>query len=105
MSGLTKRVVYADRHLSVILGVDEGSLVSYAEISKGIHAYIKKNDLKNPKFVKAPSEPSQTEEVNVIAQASPASDTSDTSAIRECRDCGEPIPVDAIYCDMCGIQQ
>jgi len=105
MSGLTKRVIYADRHLSVILGVDEGSLVSYAEISKGIHAYIKKNDLKNPKFVKVHSEPSQTEEVNVIAQASPTSDTSDASAIRECRDCGELIPIDAIYCDMCGIQQ
>ena len=97
-------MIYADRHLSAILGVDEGSLVSYAEISKGIHAYIKKNDLKNRKFVKT-LEPSQPEEVNVIAQASPASDTSDTSAIRECRDCGEPIPVDAIYCDMCGIQQ
>jgi hypothetical protein len=95
-------MIYADRYLSVILGVNEGSLVSYAEISKGIHAYIKKNDLKNPKFVKTP-EPSQTEEVAVIAQDSQAPETS--AQMRECRDCGEPIPVDAIYCDMCGIEQ
>jgi len=106
MSGLTKRMIYADRHLSAILGVNEGSLVSYAEISKGIHAYIKKNDLKNPKFVKTP-EPTQTEEVTVIAQASQAPEKTETTSaqIRECRDCGEAIPVDAIYCDMCGVEQ
>ncbi|MGO9645563.1 MAG: hypothetical protein ACLPY5_12545 [Candidatus Bathyarchaeia archaeon] len=95
-------MIYADRYLSVILGVNEGSLVSYAEISKGIHAYIKKNDLKNPKFVRTP-EPSQTEEVTVIAQASQEPETS--TQLRECRDCGELIPAEAIYCDMCGIEQ
>jgi len=97
-------MIYADRYLSVILGVNEGSLVSYAEISKGIHAYIKKHDLKNPKFVRTP-EPSQTEEVAVIAQASQAHEASAPAQIRECRDCGELIPLDAIYCDMCGIEQ
>ena len=95
-------MIYADRYLSAILGVNEGSLVSYAEISKGIHAYIKKNDLKNPKFVKTP-EPSQIEEVAVIAQDSQTPEAS--AQRRECRDCGEPIPLDAIYCDMCGIEQ
>jgi chromatin remodeling complex protein RSC6 len=103
MSGLTKRMIYADRHLSAILGVNEGSLVSYAEISKGIHAYIKKNDLKNPKSVKTLEPSSTEEEVTVIAQASPSPET--PTQIRECRDCGEPIPADAIYCDMCGIEQ
>ncbi len=96
-------MIYADRYLSAILGVNEGSLVSYAEISKGIHAYIKKNDLKNSKSVKTPEPASTEEEVTVIAQASPSPET--PTQIRECRDCGEPIPADAIYCDMCGIEQ
>ncbi len=103
MSGLTKRMIYADRYLSAILGVNEGSFVSYAEISKGIHAYIKKNDLKNPKSVKTPETSPIGEEVTMIAQASPSPET--PTQIRECRDCGEPIPADAIYCDMCGIEQ
>ena len=47
MSGLTKKAVYADRLLSTILGVSEGDLVSYAQISKGLHKYIRDNNLSN----------------------------------------------------------
>jgi len=100
MSGLTKRIIYADRNLSAILGVNEGSFVSYAEISKGIHSYIKKNDLKNAKFVKAP-EPQAEQAVVIDNVPEPAVSTQ----IRKCRDCAEQIPVDAAFCDMCGIEQ
>jgi chromatin remodeling complex protein RSC6 len=102
MSGLTKRIIYADRYLAAILGVNEGSLVSYADISKGIHAYIKKNDLKNPKAVK---ESSITPEVIITERPAPTLSTEQPAEIRKCRDCGEIIPFDAVYCDMCGIAQ
>jgi len=105
MSGLTKRIIYADEYLAAILGVNEGSLVSYADISKGIHAYIKKNDLKNPKAAKAAKESSITPEVIVAEQPAPTLSTELPTEIRKCRDCGEIIPADAVYCDMCGIAQ
>jgi hypothetical protein len=104
MSGLTKRIIYADRHLSAILGVTEGSLVSYADISKGIHAYIKKNGLKNPESVTRSPEIALSEEIRPQI-SEPQTPAALSSQIRECRDCGERIPVDAFYCDMCGMQQ
>ena len=104
MSGLTKRIIYADRHLSAILGVTEGSLVSYAEISKGIHTYIKKNDLKNPESATRTPEIVHSEEIRTQI-SEPQAPAAVSPQIRECRDCGEIIPVDAFYCDMCGMQQ
>jgi len=95
MSGLTKKIIYADNTLSTLLSVNEGALVSYADISRGLHRYIKEKDLKNPQSVHlraqtpAPSEPAPTE----------------TVAEQACRDCGEAIPTGAVYCDMCGMRQ
>ena len=101
MSGLTKKIVYTDKTLSEVLGVQEGTLVSYAEISQGIHKYIKERNLKNPEAVKQPSTGGQAETVpkNQPAESQPAPGNV------VCRDCGEPIPEGAVYCDMCGVIQ
>ena len=48
MSGLTKKAVYADKVLAALLSVKEGTHVSYAELAKGLHKYIRENDLKQP---------------------------------------------------------
>lgn len=109
MSGLTKKTVIADRMLSAILGVQEGELVSYAQLSKGIHRYIKDNDLRNPQRVHAlPPITSQASSVTiqpappiaarVVPPAVPA-------AQQKCRDCGAEIPADAVFCDLCGVRQ
>ena len=99
MSGLTKKIIYTDKTLSTILDVKEGALVSYAEISKGIHRYIKERDLKNPHPVQPQS-----------SFATPTSPPQSPRAIGQegqevCNDCGEQIPVGAVFCDMCGVKQ
>jgi len=101
MSGLTKKIIYADKALSTILGVSEGSLVSYAEISKGIHRYIKEKDLKNPHPV-VQAEPSPNTTTTPLTQPSPV-EQADEAAV--CKDCGEAIPSGAVFCDMCGVKQ
>ena len=90
MSGLTKKVIYTDATLSAILAVNEGTLVSYSDLLKGLLKYIKEKNLKKPTTSSLTSPPSE----------STAADTSMT-----CRDCGEPIPAGATFCDMCGIRQ
>lgn len=101
MSGLTKKIIYADKPLSTILGVNEGSLVSYSEISKGVHKYIKEKDLKHPHPVHAqPESPQAT--TTTPAQASPREQAAEPTV---CKDCGETIPADADFCDMCGVKQ
>jgi len=101
MSGLTKKIIYADKALSSILGVKEGSLVSYSEISKGLHKYIKEKDLKNPHAVQAES----------AKPASPIAAPSEPLTVKQvdessvCKDCGEAIPTGAVFCDMCGVRQ
>jgi ribosomal protein L40E len=95
LSGLTKKVVYADRLLSAILGVSEGEMVSYAQISKGVHKYIKDNDLKN---VSARPQP-VTEQV--VKEEKPST----LPAVKRCRDCGAEIPQEAVFCDLCGVSQ
>ena len=87
-------MIYADKTLSALLSVKEGALVSYAEISTGLHRYIKDKDLKNPKSVQlqpqtTPAPPTES----VMEQAT------------TCRDCGEAIPTGAVFCDMCGMKQ
>ncbi len=94
MSGLTKKIIYADKALGVILGVNEGTLVSYSELMKGLHRYIKEKDLKNPKSVAA--------QFTTIV---PAVSNAITPEVSKCRDCGEPIPAAAVFCDLCGIRQ
>jgi hypothetical protein len=100
MSGLTKKIIYVDKTLSPILGVNEGSLVSYSEIAKGIHRYIKERDLKKPHSTQAEPAPAST--TSEPAELS-AVEKTDEAAV--CKDCGEAIPADAVFCDMCGVKQ
>jgi len=97
MSGLTKKIIYTDKTLSDLLNVKEGSLVSYAEISRGLHKYIKEKDLKNPKSTQ------------VRTQAAHAAPVAPAESVMEkgttCRDCGEAIPSGAVFCDTCGMRQ
>ena len=100
MSGLTKKVIYADKALSSILGVKEGSLVSYSDISKGVHKYIKEKDLKNLRRVKADSQPASS--TTTPSEPPPVERVDELSV---CKDCGEAIPAGAVFCDMCGVRQ
>jgi hypothetical protein len=100
MSGLTRKIIYVDKTLSAILGVKEGSLVSYSELSKGLHRYIKEKDLKNPK----PAPSASTTPISVAPATLPTS-TSAEEPTTICKACGEPIPDGAIFCDMCGVRQ
>ena len=102
LSGLTKKSVYADWVLAIILGVREGEHVSYADISRGLHKYIKDHDLKNPQAVSSEVSPPPA------AGAPPSVLTEKAgsiSAMRKCRECGAEIPAEAIFCDVCGMRQ
>jgi len=101
MSGLTKKIIYADKALSAILCVKEVTLVSYSDISKRLHKYIKENDLKNPNAVRVESPPAAT----VSSTPLQPSAVEQVSEAAVCRDCGEAIPADAVFCDMCGVRQ
>lgn len=92
MSGLTRKQVYVDRNLSAVLGVSEGELVSYADIQKRLHKYIKDNDLKNLSL------PRQ-------APATAPVQAADMVRMKRCRDCGAEIPSVAVFCDVCGLNQ
>lgn len=94
MSGLTKKQVYVDRNLSAVIGVSEGVLVSYADIQKGLHKYIKDNDLRNPQGRPQP-----------IIHPSPEEEKKSGLAMKQCRDCGAEIPGEAVFCDLCGVSQ
>ena len=88
MSALTKKQILADRTLANLVGVREGTLVSYAELTKGMHDYIKKNKLRKG-----------DEELASLASA-PA-----PTAVRYCSACGAAIAGSATYCDKCGEKQ
>ena len=100
MSGLTKKTVYADKVLATLLSVKEGTHVSYAELSKGLHKYIKEKDLKN-----RPSGTAST----TTAGVSPSRESIDAESVvpvkRRCRDCRMEIPPGAVFCDLCGMRQ
>ena len=100
LSGLTKKSVYADKVLATILGVTEGDQVSYAQLSKGLHQYIRENNLKNPRAVnlnaKPPAVAPPAEVTNTVASA---------IVTKRCRDCEAEIPAGAIFCDLCGVRQ
>jgi hypothetical protein len=106
MSGLTKKTVLADRTLATLLGVSEGELVSYAQLSKGLHEYIKVNDLRNPKRIQ-----SAATRVSQVATTQPAAASTarpvsvESAATKKCKDCNGEIPVEAVFCDLCGASQ
>jgi len=97
MSGLTKKIIYTDKALSSILGVSEGALVSYADISKGLHRYIKEKNLKSPHPVQPQS--------SFVTPTSPPQSSPAIEQEAVCKDCGEQIPAGAVFCDMCGVKQ
>jgi len=101
LSGLTKKTVYTDKLLAAILGVAEGSRVSYADLTRGLHKYIKDHDLKNPQASPAPSEAVQ------LVASGPAEVVSPVAPVpaRACRNCGAEIPSEAVFCDLCGARQ
>ncbi len=104
MSGLTKKAVVADRILSTMLGVKEGELVSYAQLSKGLHKYIKDNDLKNLERKQPfPSSSPQLAEPGVNQPV--PSTTIATAVMKKCAACGADVPADAVFCDLCGVRQ
>jgi hypothetical protein len=111
MSGLTKKTVFADRLLSALLDVREGELVSYAQLSKGLHKYIKDNGLKNRSVLSPANPPSPPSAETVAAPvAQPAQALAPPTqpippAMKKCKDCGVDIPAEAIFCDLCGVQQ
>ena len=100
LSGLTKKAVYADKVLATILGVTEGDQVSYAQLSKGLHQYIKENHLRNPGPVNLNAMP-----LTVASHPEATSIAATTITMKRCRDCKAEIPAGAVFCDLCGIQQ
>jgi hypothetical protein len=105
MSGLTKKIVVADQRLSEILGVKEGELVSYAQLSKGLHKYIKDNDLKNPQRARTSTSATASEVTGPTPPASSAVLPAISAELKNCKDCGAEIPAEAIFCDLCGVRQ
>ena len=99
LSGLTKKTVCADKILSTILSVNEGELVSYAQLSKGLHRYIKEKGLKKTSAeLPTGPEPMAQEAVHV---AEPVI----SPGMKRCRDCNAQIPSEAVFCDICGVSQ
>lgn len=96
MSGLLKKRIQVDRNLGAVLGVPEGTTVSYAEIQKGLHRYIRDNNLRTD-IAKAalPAVPQTVAAEPPKAQARGS----------YCISCGEAIPSGATFCDLCGALQ
>ena len=100
MSGLTKKTVYADKVLATLLSVREGAHVSYAELSKGLHRYIKENGLKSLESAQQPGP------LTPVGRLRETADVSVSNArTKWCRDCSSEIPSEAVYCDLCGVRQ
>lgn len=96
MSGLLKKRIQADQNLGTVIGVPEGTTVSYAEIQKGLHKYIRDNhlrtDIARPATATVPQAP-QPEAPKSQARGC------------YCISCGDAIPSGAAYCDLCGALQ
>ena len=96
MSGLLKKRVRVDRSLAAVIGVPEGTTVSYAEIQKGLHKYIKDNGLRTD----------LTRRTTPIVSQPPESEAPKSQPNpRYCTSCGEAIPSGAVFCDLCGSLQ
>jgi hypothetical protein len=95
----------------MILGVAEGEQVSYSEIQKNLHKYIKNNDLKNPLKRPSATQPPAVEKPQPFPPSSQQQATQPEPIAealaggRYCRSCGAHIPSDAVFCDMCGFDQ
>ena len=85
VSYLTKKIIEVDESLSKVLGVEKGSLVSYSDMTRGIHEYVKRNRLRK----------GQAQEELQAEEALP----------KFCFRCGWTIPASASYCDRCGQKQ
>jgi hypothetical protein len=96
LSGLLKKKVQVDQGLGTVIGVPEGTTVSYAEIQKGLHKYIRDHGLRTDVQKPASASIVQTSEHEV-----PESEARGFY----CISCGEVIPSGAVYCDMCGVPQ
>lgn len=96
MSGLLKKRIQVDRNLGVVIGVPEGTTVSYAEIQKGLHKYIRDNNLRTD--VAKPS-------TAAVAQAPEPAEPKGQTRGYYCISCGEAIPSGAVFCDLCGALQ
>lgn len=96
MSGLLKKRIQVDRNLGTVIGSQEGTIVSYAEIQKGLHKYIHDHNLRTdlPKVGTAAT--TQTAEPEV---------TKGKAGGSYCVSCGEQIPDSAVFCDLCGAMQ
>ena len=96
MSGLLKKRIQVDRNLGAVIGVPENTTVSYAEIQKGLHKYIRDNNLRTdvPK--------SATAAAPKTVEGEPAKSQPRSSY---CISCGEAIPHGAVFCDLCGPSQ
>ena len=101
LSGLTKKSVYTDKLLATIMDVKEGDRVSYADLTRGLHRYIKDHNLKNPQA------PASTTAPPVLTAEGPTNVvTPDAPALaRTCRECGTEIAAEAVFCDLCGARQ
>ncbi len=95
MSGLLKKRIRVDRNLGLVVGAPEGATVSYAEIQKGLHKYIRENNLRT----------------DVPGGAAPLAQSSEPEVPKAeprgmyCISCGEAIPNGAVFCDLCGTMQ
>jgi len=96
LSGLLKKRIQVDRSLGAVIGFPESTVVSYAEIQKGLHKYIRDHGLRTdiPKPVTAP-----------VAQASEPATPESQRRGYHCISCGEAIPSGSFYCDLCGALQ
>jgi len=99
LSGLTKKAVYTDKLLATIAGVTEGDRVSYADLTRGLHRYIRDHNLKSPEFAAAVPSPTTPQAAPTQPQITPTGPTG------TCRECGTEIPAEAIFCDLCGARQ
>lgn len=95
MSGLLKKRIQVDQNLAVVIGVPEGTTVSYAEIQKGLHRYIKDNNLRTDVEKETVSEP----------KTAGAEEAKEQAGEMYCISCGEAIPSGAVFCDLCGAMQ
>jgi hypothetical protein len=100
LSGLTKKAVTADQTLGTILGVSAGTMVSYADIQKGLHEYIRKHNLKgeHPQLAASGVAQAPAQEMEPAPVAAVEEQTS-------CASCGATLPISASFCDQCGASQ
>jgi hypothetical protein len=96
LSGLLKKRIQVDRDLGTIVGVPEGTAVSYAEIQKGLHRYIRDHGLRTDIAKPASA---------VVPPAQQPEAAKDQGRGFYCISCGETIPSGAVYCDLCGALQ